>query len=91
MARVSSVASENLRSICGWTLLPRWFCLGFSSTWDRSFISAYLVRQAASARKQSFAAANPLALGVGGVGPRSTGLQTPLGWLTGKLTGVGAR
>jgi len=49
------------------------------------------VRQAASARKQSFAAANPLALGVGGVGPRSTGLQTPLGWLTGKLTGVGAR
>jgi len=49
------------------------------------------VRQAASARKQSFTAANPLALGVGGVGPRSTGLQTPLGWLTGKLTGVGAR
>ena len=39
----------------------------------------------------SFTAANPLALGVGGVGPRSTGLQTPLGWLTGKLTGVGAR
>jgi len=49
------------------------------------------VRRAASARKQSFTAANPLALGVGGVGPRSTGLQTPLGWLTGKLTGVGAR
>jgi AP-3 complex subunit sigma len=52
---------------------------------------ADIVHQAASARKQSFAAANPLALGVGGVGPRSTGLQTPLGWLTGKLTGVGAR
>ncbi|KAI0283407.1 Adaptor protein complex sigma subunit [Russula aff. rugulosa BPL654] len=49
------------------------------------------VHRAASARKQSFTAANPLALGVGGVGPRSTGLQTPLGWLTGKLTGVGAR
>jgi len=48
-----------------------------------------LVRQAASARKQSFTAANPLALGVGGA--RSTGLQTPLGWLTGKLTGAGAR
>ena len=52
---------------------------------------SYSVHQAASARKQSFTAANPLALGVGGVGPRSTGLQTPLGWLTGKLTGVGAR
>jgi len=49
------------------------------------------IRRAASARKQSFTAANPLALGVGGVGPRSTGLQTPLGWLTNKLTGVGAR
>jgi len=49
------------------------------------------VHQAASARKQSFAAANPLALGVGGVGPRNAGLQTPLGWLTGKFTGVGAR
>ncbi|ETW87565.1 hypothetical protein HETIRDRAFT_306375 [Heterobasidion irregulare TC 32-1] len=48
------------------------------------------VRQAAQARKQSFASANPLALGVGGVGPRSAGLQIPLGWLTGKLTGVGA-
>jgi AP-3 complex subunit sigma len=53
--------------------------------------TAYSVHRAASARKQSFTAANPLALGVGGVGPRSTGLQTPLGWLTGKLTGVGAR
>ncbi|KAH9982614.1 Adaptor protein complex sigma subunit [Lactifluus volemus] len=49
------------------------------------------VHRAATARKQSFASANPLALGVGGVGPRNTGLQTPLGWLTGKLTGVGAR
>lgn len=48
------------------------------------------VRQAAQARKQSFASANPLALGVGGVGPRSAGLQIPLGWITGKLTGVGA-
>ncbi|KAH9968829.1 Adaptor protein complex sigma subunit, partial [Russula dissimulans] len=47
------------------------------------------VHQASSARKQSFTAANPLALGVGGA--RSTGLQTPLGWLTEKLTGVSAR
>jgi len=47
------------------------------------------VHQATSARKQSFTAANPLALGVGGA--RSTGLKTPLGWLTEKLTGVGAR
>ena len=54
-------------------------------------IFVYLVHRAAMARKQSFASANPLALGVGGVGPRNTGLQTPLGWLTGKLTGVGAR
>ncbi|KAI0274783.1 Adaptor protein complex sigma subunit [Gloeopeniophorella convolvens] len=49
------------------------------------------VHQAAAARQQSFASANPLALGVGGVGTRSAGLQSPLGWLTGKLTGVGAR
>ncbi|KAI0067766.1 Adaptor protein complex sigma subunit [Artomyces pyxidatus] len=49
------------------------------------------LQQAAQARKHSFASANPLALGVGGVGPRSSGLQTPLGWLTGKLTGVGPR
>ncbi|KAI9462420.1 Adaptor protein complex sigma subunit [Lactarius psammicola] len=49
------------------------------------------VHQAASARKQSFTSANPLTLGVGGMGPRSAGAQTPLGWLTGKLTGVGAR
>jgi len=48
------------------------------------------IHQAASARKQSFTAANPLTLGVGGMGPRSV-TQTPLGWLTGKLTGVGAR
>jgi len=50
------------------------------------------VRTAAKARKESFASANPLALGGGGgVGSRNGGLQTPLGWLTGKLTGVGAR
>ncbi|KAI0786089.1 clathrin adaptor complex small chain-domain-containing protein [Abortiporus biennis] len=49
------------------------------------------VQLAAKARKESFAAANPLALGGGGLGSRNAGLQTPLGWLTGKLTGVGAR
>ncbi|KAH8100467.1 Adaptor protein complex sigma subunit [Cristinia sonorae] len=51
------------------------------------------VQNAAKARKESFATANPLALGAGGVGgSRGTGgLQTPLGWLTGKLTGVNTR
>ena len=50
-----------------------------------------VVRLASKARKESFASANPLSLGVGGVGSRTSGLQTPLGWLTEKLTGVGAR
>ncbi|KAI0639120.1 Adaptor protein complex sigma subunit [Trametes polyzona] len=50
------------------------------------------VQEAARARKESFASANPLSLGGGGtVGSRSAGLQTPLGWLAGRLTGVGAR
>ncbi|KAI0757300.1 Adaptor protein complex sigma subunit [Daedaleopsis nitida] len=50
------------------------------------------VQDAARARKESFASANPLSLGGGGaVGSRSAGLQTPLGWLTGRLSGVGAR
>lgn len=50
------------------------------------------VRSAAKARKESFASANPLALGgPGGVGSRGTSLQTPLGWLTTRLTGVGSR
>ncbi|KAI0932543.1 hypothetical protein AcW2_001142 [Taiwanofungus camphoratus] len=49
------------------------------------------VQDAAKARKESFASANPLSLGGGGVGSRSAGLSTPLGWLTEKLTGVGAR
>jgi len=50
------------------------------------------VQAAAKARRESFTSANPLSLGVGGgVAPRNGGLQTPLGWLTGKITGVGAR
>ncbi|KAI0823052.1 Adaptor protein complex sigma subunit [Trametes gibbosa] len=50
------------------------------------------VQEAGRARKESFASANPLSLGGGGtVGSRSAGLQTPLGWLAGRLTGVGAR
>ncbi|KAH9911445.1 Adaptor protein complex sigma subunit [Epithele typhae] len=50
------------------------------------------VQDAAKARKESFASANPLSLGGGGaVGSRSAGLQTPLNWLAGRLTGVGAR
>ena len=47
---------------------------------------------AAKARKESFASANPLSLtGGGAVGSRGAGLQTPLGWLAGRLTGVGGR
>jgi hypothetical protein len=67
------------------------YLVAFSLAELRWLIHHNLVQQAASARKQSFAAANPLALGVGGVGPRSAALQTPLGWLTTKLTGVNAR
>lgn len=44
------------------------------------------VRQAAKARKESFASANPLSLGGGG--PRGGNIKTPISWLTGKL-GVG--
>ena len=51
----------------------------------------FLVQDAAKARKESYASSNPLSLGAGGVGSRGTVMQTPLGWLTGKLTGVGAR
>ncbi|KIM85500.1 hypothetical protein PILCRDRAFT_817529 [Piloderma croceum F 1598] len=50
------------------------------------------VQAAAKARRESFTSANPLSLGVGGgAASRNGGLQTPLGWLTGKITGVGAR
>ncbi|TDL28787.1 Adaptor protein complex sigma subunit [Rickenella mellea] len=49
------------------------------------------VQTSQQTRKESFMTANPLALGVGAGGPRSSTLQTPLGWLTNKLTGVGAR
>ncbi|KNZ79689.1 AP-3 complex subunit sigma, partial [Termitomyces sp. J132] len=49
------------------------------------------VQQARKARKESFASANPLSLGMGnGLSSRGN-LKTPLEWLTGKLTGVGAR
>ncbi|KAL4069429.1 clathrin adaptor complex small chain-domain-containing protein [Scleroderma citrinum] len=43
------------------------------------------------ARKDSFASANPLALGSSVGGSRNGTLQTPLNWLTDKLTGVGGR
>jgi hypothetical protein len=46
------------------------------------------VHQAAKARRESYASANPLSLGGGG--PRGN-LKTPISWLTGKLTGVNAR
>ncbi|KAL1709119.1 clathrin adaptor complex small chain-domain-containing protein [Schizophyllum commune] len=50
------------------------------------------VRLAARLRKDSFASSNPLAGGIGGsiIGQKS-GIPTPLGWLTGKLTGGGMR
>ena len=47
------------------------------------------VHQAAKARKESFASANPLSLGGGG--PRGGNIKAPISWLTGKLTGVGPR
>jgi len=57
---------------------------------------AHAVTTAAQARKTSYAEANPLSFGtspvaIGGGVNRSTGIQTPLGWLTGKVTGLGAR
>ncbi|KAF8898420.1 Adaptor protein complex sigma subunit [Infundibulicybe gibba] len=50
-----------------------------------------VLQQATKTRKDSFASANPLSLGVGGLGPRGGNMKTPLEWLTGKLTGVGTR
>ncbi|TCD70664.1 Sigma-adaptin 3A [Steccherinum ochraceum] len=45
------------------------------------------VKHAAKARRESYASSHPLSLGNKGVGgSRNTGLQTPLNWLTGKLT-----
>ncbi|KAM6497973.1 Clathrin adaptor complex small chain domain containing protein [Amanita muscaria] len=50
------------------------------------------VKNATKARKESFTSSNPLSLGVGSsLGARSVGSVTPLGWLTGKIAGVGAR
>lgn len=54
-------------------------------------IGLLIVQEAARARKESFASSNPLSLGGGGLGPRGSNMKTPLGWLTGKLTGVGTR
>lgn len=51
----------------------------------------HTVQEASRARKESFASSNPLSLGGAGLGTRGTNIKTPLGWLTGKLTGVGAR
>ncbi|KZW02109.1 Adaptor protein complex sigma subunit [Exidia glandulosa HHB12029] len=55
---------------------------------------ASAVQDNQKARKTSFSAANPLALGVGsGVGGRSanSAVPSPIGWLTTKFAGVGAR
>ncbi|KZT06331.1 Adaptor protein complex sigma subunit [Laetiporus sulphureus 93-53] len=48
------------------------------------------VQEAAKARKDSYASANPLSLGGGVVGSRNSAIPT-LGWLTEKLAGVGSR
>lgn len=45
------------------------------------------VQSMAKARKDSFASANPLSLGVGSIGARG---KTPLDWI-GRLTGTGVR
>ena len=51
----------------------------------------YVVQEKTRARKASYATANPLSLGGGGPGSRGPTLQTHLGWLTERITGVGAR
>ncbi|KAJ7169522.1 clathrin adaptor complex small chain-domain-containing protein [Mycena filopes] len=50
------------------------------------------VQLSAKLRKESFASANPLSLGVGvgGAGSRGGNIKSPLGWLTGKITGARA-
>ncbi|KAJ7071504.1 clathrin adaptor complex small chain-domain-containing protein [Mycena amicta] len=50
------------------------------------------VQLSSKLRRESFAAANPLSLGtgVGGAGSRGGNLKSPLGWLTGKITGARA-
>jgi len=49
------------------------------------------VQEAARARKDSYISSNPLSLGGVGLGPRGGNMKTPLGWLTGKFSAVGAR
>jgi AP-3 complex subunit sigma len=50
------------------------------------------VQLSAKLRKESFASANPLSLGIGvdGAGARGGNLKSPLGWLTNKITGARA-
>ncbi|KAG2023856.1 clathrin coat assembly protein ap17 [Coprinopsis cinerea AmutBmut pab1-1] len=51
------------------------------------------VQQATRARKESFASANPLSLGAGGLNPRAGTPKTPLGlgWLADKIVGATSR
>jgi len=49
------------------------------------------VEQASQARQKSFSSANPLVLGGGSKGSRTTGIQTPFGWLTGRFSTGGIR
>ena len=60
-------------------------------TETRLFFFSSPVQEAARARKDSFTSSNPLSLGGGGLTPRGANMKTPLGWITEKLTGVGAR
>ncbi|KZS96133.1 Adaptor protein complex sigma subunit [Sistotremastrum niveocremeum HHB9708] len=52
---------------------------------------ATAVQDKTRARKASLTSSNPLAIGGSSSGSRNGSLQTPMGWLTGRLTGVGSR
>ena len=53
------------------------------------FSRFFVVQEAARARKGSYTSSNPLSLGGGGITPRGANMKTPLGWITGKLSGSG--
>ena len=56
-------------------------------------LNKWTVQEAAKARKDSYASANPLALGGGGtaIGSRGNHLRMPLEWIADRLTNVGGR
>ena len=107
MSNASPITDTSLGSSCTCRAHSGWVGSGDECRRNRKLRSVYpaksasvrspltelTVQQAAKARKDSYVSANPLSLGVGGgaMGTRGTGLQTPLGWLTTKLVGSGAR